>query len=145
MGMLFIPVTTLSLSTLHGKHIAEGTAFTGMTRQLGGSFGIAAITTFMARRDMLHRNDLVSKLDITNPEIQNKIIALQHGFMAKGDAPNTALQSAYKALDYSVMKQSAVLTYMDVFLYIGIMFLICVPFVLLIKGSSNVKIMSVAE
>ncbi|MFV4189422.1 hypothetical protein ACNJPX_21060, partial [Mycobacterium tuberculosis] len=47
MGFLFIPITMLSLSTLKGQQIGQGAAFTGMMRQLGGSFGIALITTFM--------------------------------------------------------------------------------------------------
>ena len=140
MGMLFIPITTLSLSTLKGRQIGDGAAFTGMMRQLGGSFGVAVITTFMARKMMVHRNDLINKLDITNPEIQNRVTSLQHGFMAKGMPQNIALQSAYKALDYSVMKQASVLSYMDVFLYIGIMFLICIPFVLVVKGNRGKKI-----
>jgi DHA2 family multidrug resistance protein len=140
MGMLFIPITTLSLSTLKGRQIGDGAAFTGMMRQLGGSFGVAVITTFMARKIMVHRSDLINKLDITNPQIQNRVTALQHGFMAKGMPPNIALQSAYKALDYSVMKQASVLSYMDVFLYIGIMFLLCIPFVLMVKGNRRKKV-----
>ena len=134
MGMLFIPVTTLALSTLKGREIGEGAAFTGMMRQLGGSFGIAIITTFMAQQLMVHRADMVGKLDVTNPVIQNKVAALQHGFMQKGLPYNIALQDAYKALDYSVTRQAMVLSYMDVFLYIGLLFLICVPFVLMAKG-----------
>ncbi|MDZ4329213.1 MAG: DHA2 family efflux MFS transporter permease subunit, partial [Flavobacterium sp.] len=43
LGLLFVPISTLSLSTLKGKSIGEGAAFTGMMRQLGGSFGIAII------------------------------------------------------------------------------------------------------
>ena len=65
LGLLFIPITTLSLSSLSGKGIGEGAAFTGMMRQLGGSFGIAIITTFIARFNQQHRVDLVSKLDKT--------------------------------------------------------------------------------
>src|SRR5215217_5129065 len=59
MGLLFIPITTLSLSTLKGREIGDGAAFTGMMRQLGGSFGIALITTFMAQQIMVHRSVLV--------------------------------------------------------------------------------------
>jgi DHA2 family multidrug resistance protein len=140
MGLLFIPITTLSLSTLKGKQIGEGAAFTGMLRQLGGSFGIAIITTFMARKNEIHRSDLVSKLDITNPTVQNKIAALKNSFIAKGDAPNIALGKAYKLLDYSVAKQAAVLSYMDVFLFIGILFLVCIPFVLMVKGNRNKQV-----
>jgi DHA2 family multidrug resistance protein len=139
MGMLFVPITTLALSTLNGREIGEGASFTGMMRQLGGSFGIAVITTFMARKSMIHRNDLVSKLDITDPVLQNKILAFQHSFIAKGMTPDVALKSAYKALDYSVFRQAAVMTYMDVFLFIGLLFLICVPFVLLVRGNRNKK------
>lgn len=137
MGMLFIPITTFSLSKLRGRNIGEGAAFTGMMRQLGGSFGIAAITTFMARRNMFHRNTLVSKLDITSPEVQSRVSAMQHNFMAKGLPYNIAQQNAYKALDYSITKQAAVLSYMDVFLYIGVIFLICIPFILIVKGNKQ--------
>ncbi|HVY76145.1 MAG TPA: DHA2 family efflux MFS transporter permease subunit [Puia sp.] len=144
MAMLFIPITSLSLSTLKGPEIGQGVSFTGMMRQVGGSFGVAIITTFMARQNMDHRSNLVSKLGIDNPDVHNRINALQHGFMAKGMAPNTALQSAYKVLDYSVTVQSNVLTYMDVFYYLGIIFLICIPFVLFVKTSKTKPAMAEA-
>ncbi|QRR00957.1 DHA2 family efflux MFS transporter permease subunit [Dyadobacter sandarakinus] len=130
LGLLFVPITTLALSTLKGREIGEGAAFTGMMRQLGGSFGVAVITTFIARRNMLHRNDLVSSLDVNNPIVQQRVEGLQRTFMSKGMSPDVALQSGYKMLDFSVSKQALVMSYMDVFLYLGVMFLICVPFVL---------------
>jgi DHA2 family multidrug resistance protein len=140
MGLLFIPITTLSLSTLKGRQIGEGAAFTGMMRQLGGSFGVAIISTLMSRKMMVHRNDLVGKLDVNDPVLQNKVFALQQGFISKGLTPDVALKSAYKALDYSVTKQAAVLSYMDAFLYIGVIFLVCIPFVMLVRGNRNKKL-----
>ena len=139
MGMLFIPITTLALSTLKGREIGDGAAFTGMMRQLGGSFGVATITTYMARKTMEHRANLVGKLDITDPDVQGRLSALKQSFMAKGIAPNIAQMDAYKILDYSVMKQAAVLSYMDVFYFIGALFLICIPFVLMVKGNRGKK------
>lgn len=135
MGMLFIPITTLALSTLKGKEIGEGAAFTGMMRQLGGSFGVALITTFMARRNVVHQSDLSAHLNIYDPDVQSRLAALKQSFLAKGIPANIAQQDAYKILNYSVVKQAAVLSYMDVFLYISIMFLICIPFVLMVKGN----------
>ncbi|HEY8689024.1 MAG TPA: DHA2 family efflux MFS transporter permease subunit [Chitinophagaceae bacterium] len=140
MGMLFIPITTLALSTLKGQQIGQGAAFTGMMRQLGGSFGIAAITTFMSRQNIVHRSAIVSHLDVNNLNVQQKMQALQHGFMAKGIPSNIALKDSYQTLEYMVMKQASVLSYMDVFLYLGLMFLICVPFVLLVKGNKKKKL-----
>lgn len=144
LGLLFVPITTLALSTLKGREIGEGAAFTGMMRQLGGSFGVAVITTFIARQNMSHRNDLVSKLDVNNPVVQQRVEGLQHSFMAKGMTPDVALNSGYKMLDYTVSKQAQVMSYMDVFLYLGVMFLICVPFVLWTRsGKTKVDASSV--
>lgn len=137
MAMLFIPITTLSLSTLKGAEIGQGVAFTGMMRQVGGSFGVAIITTFMARQNMNHRSNLVSKLNIFDPVVQNRVNVLQHGFMAKGMQPDVALKSAYKAIDYAVTTQANVQTYMDVFYYLGIIFIICIPFILFVKGNKQ--------
>ena len=144
MGMLFIPVTSLALSTLKGKQIGQGAAFTGMMRQLGGSFGIALITTFMARQNQKHYSDLVSNLDVNNPYVQQRVAGLQHSFISKGMAPNVALNSAYTSLSYSISKQAAVLSYMDVFLYLGIAFILCIPFILMVKSNKNKISMSEA-
>ncbi len=145
MGLLFIPITTLSLSTLKGQQIGQGAAFTGMMRQLGGSFGVAMITTFMARQNMAHRSTLVSKLDVNDPDVMQRVTGMQHAFMAKGMPANTALSSAYKSLDYAVTKQAAVMSYMDVFYYLGILFLICIPFVLMVKANKNKQKMDMSE
>jgi len=144
LGLLFVPVMTLSLSTLHGKSIGEGAAFTGMMRQLGGSFGIALITTFIARDSQKHRVDLVANLDPSKFDVQQRVQQLQMSFQAKGFSPNEALAKAHQILDMSVMKQATVLSYMDVFLYLGVVFLLCVPFVLMIKqGKTQIDMSSV--
>jgi MFS transporter, DHA2 family, multidrug resistance protein len=140
MGMLFIPITTLALSSLKGQQIGQGASFTGMMRQLGGSFGVASITTFLARQNMVHRNDLLSNLDVNNPAVQQRVAGMQHSFMGKGVPENYALGDAYKSLEYMIMKQASVLSYMDVFLYIGVMFLICIPFVLLVRTKKAGKV-----
>ncbi len=133
LGLLFVPITALSLSTLSGKSIGEGAAFTGMMRQLGGSFGIAIITTFITRFGQKHRVDLISHLDGSKYEVQQRILQLQKNFQAKGFSVNESLNKAYQVIDYNVLKQSTVLSYMDIFLYLGILFLFCIPIIFLIK------------
>lgn len=137
LGLLFVPITTLSLSTLSGKSIGEGAAFTGMMRQLGGSFGIALITTFITRFSQEHRVNLISHLDITKVELQTRIQQLQAGFVSKGFTANEALAKAYQVIDFSVSKQSTVMSYMDIFMYLGIMFLLCIPIIFFIKKGKN--------
>ncbi len=133
LGLLFVPITSLSLSTLKGKEIGDGAAFTGMMRQLGGSFGIAIITTLIARFNQQHRVDLVSNLDKTKFVVQNQIQLIQKGFMARGYTFNQAMNKTYQVLDIKVMKQASVLSFMDIFLYLGVVFLLCIPVVLILK------------
>jgi len=137
LGLLFVPITTLALSTLKGKNIGEGAAFTGMMRQLGGSFGIAIITTFITRFSQEHRVNLVSHLDTGKLEVQNRVLQLQQAFMSKGFTSNEALGKAYQVMDFSVTKQSTVMSYMDIFMYLGIMFLCCIPIIFFIKRGKN--------
>jgi DHA2 family multidrug resistance protein len=140
MGMLFIPVTTLALSTLKGKEIGQGSAFTGMMRQLGGSFGIALITTFLSRQNVTHWSNLSSRLDANSPAVQQRLQGIQHALMNKGMPVSDAVKASYAGLNGMVAKQAAVLSYMDVFFYLSIMFLVCVPFVLMVKGNKKKKI-----
>ncbi|MBS1597915.1 MAG: DHA2 family efflux MFS transporter permease subunit [Bacteroidetes bacterium] len=140
MGLLFIPITTLSLSSLKGKQIGQGAAFTGMMRQLGGSFGVAVITLMLDRRNQEHRNDLVSLLRVDDPAVNDRVHMLQAGFMAHGKDATTALNMAYKALDYTVTRQANVLSYMDGFLYLGILFTLCIPFVLLVRQKKGAMV-----
>lgn len=145
MGMLFIPITALSLSSLRGQEIGQGASFTGMMRQLGGSFGIAIITTFLAHQNQVHRVALVSHLNADNPYVQNRLSAITQGNIAKGMSVDVAQASAYKMMDFAVFKQASVLSYMDVFLYLGILFLIFVPFVLLVKSKKSQEKIDLAE
>ena len=137
LGLLFVPITTLALSTLKGAEIGEGAAFTGMMRQLGGSFGIAIITTMISRLNQQHRVDLIPNLSSIDTQTQQRVNGLQQMFIGKGFSFNEALDRAYQGLEGSISLQGTVLTYMDVFLYLGILFLVCVPFVLMMKNGSG--------
>src|ERR1700712_250601 len=140
LGLLSVPVSTMSLSTLKGQEIGQGAAFSGMMRQLGGAFGIALISTFVTRQTDLHRSTLVSHLNMYDPQVQQRVAQLAAGMRSKGFDLTTAQNQAYALLDGSVMKQASILSYMDVFLWVGIMFLVCVPFVLLFIKTSNKKV-----
>lgn len=145
LGMLFIPITSLALSTLKGQEIGQGAAFSGMMRQLGGSFGIAAITTLLANKNVSYAADLSSKLDANSLMVQQRLQGITNAFIMKGMSPDIALKSAYQSLRYSITKQAAVLSYMDVFLYLGVLFLICIPFILFVKERKSKEKIDVGD
>jgi DHA2 family multidrug resistance protein len=80
------------------EKLVKGAAFTGMMRQLGGSFGIAIITTFITRFSQEHRVNLVAHLDGSKFEVQQRLLLLQKGFMSKGFTSNEALKKAYQLI-----------------------------------------------
>ncbi|MFL6235133.1 MAG: DHA2 family efflux MFS transporter permease subunit [Thermoanaerobaculia bacterium] len=133
LGLLFVPLTTMALSNLRGKDIAQGAGLTNMMRQLGGSFGIALVTTFIQYRSWTHRTNLLSHLSPYDPALQERVQAITSGLMAKGSSFLQAQQQAYGAIEGAVIRQTYLLTYMDAFRVVGVFFLVCIPMLLLFK------------
>jgi DHA2 family multidrug resistance protein len=131
LSLLFVPLTTLALSGLQGKDIAQGTGLNNMMRQLGGSFGIAIITTLLHLRQGYHRNQLLEHVNIYDPALNERVNMLTQSFVAKGFSLLDAQQAAYKAIEGAVLKQTYLLSYLDGFYFVGIFFLFCIPLLFL--------------
>lgn len=131
LSLLFVPLTTLALSGLQGKDIAQGTGLNNMMRQLGGSFGIAIITTILHLRQGYHRNILIDNVNTANPAFTERLNGLTHAFQAKGLSLLDAQQAAYRAIEGAVVKQTYLLSYLDGFYFVGIFFLFCIPLLFL--------------
>jgi len=130
----------MSLSTLKGQEIGQGAAFTGMMRQLGGSFGVALISTYLSRETSIHRVDVVSHLNVNDINVQTRVAQLAAGAHTHGLDSLSSRNTAYEMIDNAVMKQATLLSYMDIFMMVGIVFVVFVPLVLLIVKKSNAKV-----
>jgi DHA2 family multidrug resistance protein len=137
LGLLFVPLTTTALSGLRGKDIPQGAGLTNMMRQLGGSFGIALVTTFIQYRSWTHRTNLLAHLSPYDPTLQQRLQAITSGLMAKGSSFFQAQQQAYAAIEGAVVRQTYLLTYMDAFRVVGVFFLLCIPMLLLFKRKAG--------
>ena len=140
MGFIFVPLTTLSLSTLETKDIAQGSGLTSMMRQLGGSFSVAIMAILLENKVADHRVSLLKNYAINDTELVQRLNGYQQAFMAKGFSAAQALQQGYFALNMNLLKQSSILAYKDTFQLVGAFFIVCIPFVLLV----NVKKKEVA-
>lgn len=131
MGFMFVPITNFALGGLAPKDIHQGTGLNNMMRQLGGSFGIAAVATFINNRAAYHRSTLLQNISIYDTETQARLSSYTGAFLQQGKDPATAQLMATKALDGALIKQSMLLSYMDNFWIVGIFFLCCIPLLLL--------------
>jgi DHA2 family multidrug resistance protein len=129
LSFLFVPLTSLALGALEPKDFAQGTGLNNMMRQLGGSFGIAIITTLLHYRQGFHRDHLVANMDIFNPAMTSKYNDMLNGFIAKGFSLEQAQRMAAKALDGSIIRQTYMLSYLDAFWAVGIFLILSIPLI----------------
>src|SRR5262245_4331117 len=59
LGFVFVPLSTLTLATIQRDKLVNATAVYGMSRNIGGSVGIAVVTTLLAQRSQIHQTTLV--------------------------------------------------------------------------------------
>ncbi len=110
-----------------------------MMRQLGGSFGVALIVTYIQKRSWSHRQSLLQHVSIYDMPVRERLNAIVQGLVAKGSTLIEARRQAYGALEGIVVKQTFLLTYMDAFRIVGIFFLCCIPLLLLFKRRRGVS------
>lgn len=113
--LMFLPLSMSAIGPLPKKDIAAATAIYNLTRQLGGSVGVALLTTMLGTREAFHRGVLVEKLATTDPGVQSRLSALTNSFVAKGADIVSAKQRALTILSGTVNIQSAVLSFNDIF------------------------------
>ncbi|MEO8149522.1 MAG: DHA2 family efflux MFS transporter permease subunit [Bacteroidia bacterium] len=140
-SMLTVPLINQAVSDLKPFQMPQGIAINNMARQLGGSFGIAMINTYIASRVANHRNVLITNITDTNPLATERFAQLQQGFISKGYGLIDAKNMAMAAMNNMVVKQSFLLSYLDAFLFVGLFFLVTFPLIFLVKvNKRNVQI-----
>ncbi|HEY6223302.1 MAG TPA: DHA2 family efflux MFS transporter permease subunit [Gemmatimonadales bacterium] len=137
LGLIFVPLTNLSLADLPMSRIPNGTGLFNLTRQLGGSVGIALSATLVTRFATIHRADLMANVTAYSPATQARLAMLEKGLAAQG-VPTGLLESkAVAIMNLQVMRQAMMLSFDQLFLLFGAVFVLSVPLLLLMHGSKR--------
>lgn len=131
LAVVTVPLTALAVSSLPPQEIPQGAALNNMMRQLGGSFGLAMVNTYLTNRNAVHRADLVSNITADNPQAVKRIADYTNFFMQKGASSFDAHKRAIGVVEAVVTKQSNLLSYNDAYLLVGVVFLVSLPLLLL--------------
>ncbi|WP_129716893.1 DHA2 family efflux MFS transporter permease subunit [Pedobacter sp. SYP-B3415] len=140
MALLFVPLTTLAIQDLKGAEVGQGSGLNNMMRQLGGSFGIAALTTLIHVRQGFHRSNLLVNINEANPAFTERFNLMIRSFMAKGSSFLDAKMMALKAMEGTVIKQTLLLTYNDAYWVAGLIMLLSIPLLYLQKFKKNTNV-----
>jgi DHA2 family multidrug resistance protein len=139
LGLLFTPINNVAFGSLQPHEAQQASGLINLSRQLGGSFGIAVLLNYVTKHTEYHRADLVSNVVAGNPLTDQRIQGLTHAFIARGMSAVDAQRAAFKALDGQVMQQASMLSFNDSWLFILLVFTLVSPAILLLKrpGSAH--------
>jgi DHA2 family multidrug resistance protein len=133
LGLMFVPLTTITLAELSPTELPQGTGLYNFFRQLGGSFGIAGISTLLTRYTAQNRATLVEHVSAYDPTTVARLEGLVRGFIAKGADLVTAQREAVAVLDRQVMAQASVIAYGEIYVLSAIVILSLIPLLLLVR------------
>ncbi|PUZ22929.1 MFS transporter [Chitinophaga parva] len=139
LAIITVPLTTLAVSSLPPAEIPQGAALNNMMRQLGGSFGIAMVNTYLANRTAQHRFDLVSNLALDNPATRARLDGYTHYLMGRGFNAPAAKHGALGLLDAVIGRQSSMLSFNDAYLAVGSVFVLALPLLLMARSAKKGK------
>jgi len=124
-GLIFIPMTTLSLGAVRKEDMGTASGLFNMVRTIGGSIGIAVLVAMLSSRAQVHQSYLSAQVDTfrlsswqhLNPSVSNSITS----FTRHGRGPFLGI--VYK----EVQKQASVMAFVDDFRVIAYLFFILSP------------------
>jgi DHA2 family multidrug resistance protein len=131
-SLIFVPLTTSAMGTLAREQIGNATGIFNLMRNIGGSIGIASITTFIARTAQSNQNVLSSHTSKFNPIVQQQLAQIESALSHKVGAWQAGREAM--AVLYRLLSEQAALTsYIHNFRLVGLVCLVCAPMVLLFK------------
>ena len=122
LGFVFVPLSTLTLATIRRDKLVNATAVYGMSRNVGGSVGIAVVTTLLAQRSQIHQTTLASHITAWDPATRERLAQWASHFVTRGSDAFTAERQAIVMLYRETVTQAQLLAYADDFWLLAMMF-----------------------
>jgi DHA2 family multidrug resistance protein len=123
--MMFLPLSLVTLGGLPKEDLGAASGLYNLSRQLGGSFGIAALTVVLDQRLSLHRDHLLEHLQRTDPRLQEHLQGLQQ---------HVCVNQSLALVAEQVQQQASLLAFGDVFRSVACLFMLALPLLVLMPG-----------
>lgn len=133
MGMVFIPLTTLSLSSVPKEEMGNATSVFGLVRNLGGSIGVAFAATMLSRGTQIHQAHLSEHITAFDLGYRSAVNQSAQLLSRQGMDPVTAQQGGAGAIYNELIRQAYMMSFNDAFFVLAIMMICMLPFVLLMR------------
>jgi DHA2 family multidrug resistance protein len=133
MALLFVPLTTVTMATITPERMGYATSLFNLMRNIGGGIGIAVTGTILARTRQSNSALLGEHVSIFDPTTAGVLEQLKAGFIASGSDVVSATNQAYLALYGMIQRQAAMVSFVNIFRMLGLLFLVMIPLVLIMR------------
>jgi DHA2 family multidrug resistance protein len=133
LGMMFVPLTTITLSGIEPRELAQTTGIFNFFRQLGGSLGIAGIASLLGRYTAQFRSILGEHVGMFDPISLHRLSQITAGMEGRGMPPGVAHQQALSIMDRQLLGQASVLAFARVYVLSAVIALALIPLLLLLR------------
>jgi DHA2 family multidrug resistance protein len=137
LGLIFVPLTGATMAELQPSQLAQGTGMFNLTRQLGGSLGIAISATLLSRFTAQSRALLAEHIVVGDPATLARLDGISRALVAKGMNALSAHQQALTILDRQLQGQASVLAFSKLYLLSGIALMASLPLLLLFRSGKS--------
>lgn len=122
--LMIVPLTSITTGAIEKEQAGSASGLFNMMRNLGGSVGIAMLSTLITWREQFHSERLGEHVSLYSLETQQRIDQLTQNFLSQGADIVTAHNQAIASIDNFVRRESYVMAYNDGFYFVGIALLV---------------------
>jgi DHA2 family multidrug resistance protein len=133
MPFLFVPINVMAFAYVPREKTNSATGLINLTRNMGGSVGISLVTAAQSRLAQVSQSTLASNVTAMNPIYASRLQHLQGVLLAAGSSPAQAAQQAQAMLYNEVLRQSAMVSYVDVFRILAWVCVALIPLMFFMK------------
>jgi len=124
LSFVFVPLATLTTSTLSNQEMGNATGLFNMLRNIGGSIGIAMASTALIRRAALHQSEIGANVTASGWVLQQKS-AILAAYLGRRLGPAAGRPGAMGMMYNLMQQQSALMAYVDVFRWTALLAFFC--------------------
>jgi DHA2 family multidrug resistance protein len=136
LAFLFVPINTISYNGVPREKNNDVSGLTNLARNIGGSVGTSFLVTWLARRGQFHQQRMAAHLDVNSLAMRQSIEGMANYLLHAPGGPHSLAQARTMAQGniYSqLVRQSSMLSYLDVITVLAIGSACMVPLVFLMR------------
>lgn len=133
LALMFVPLTTVAMARIPREQMGNATSIFNLLRNIGGSIGIAGVTTILERVGQNHITTLRAHVTRFDTHSLSLLDGLQSHLQARGMPSTVAAKQAYVMLYGMVARQASMLSFVQVFRILACVFLLLLPLLLIMR------------